>query len=187
MAPTPPPVASYLFAWAVAGLAVVLYLALRVVLRAQDVLHPVPDDLCGRRRHLPHVRQRLSDRHAFIARRVLRDLRTLASNPAALAATPRRCWPAPPRSSRSSRGRSDAADGGAAAAPAPVLPLGQAQQTEFERWYTTQPRVPIAVPNDGAKVLIVQVQRLSVPAVPADVHGVQADHRQVRRRPTRAR
>jgi uncharacterized membrane protein/protein-disulfide isomerase len=50
----------------------------------------------------------------------------------------------------------------AAAAPAPVALTGQ-QQSEFERWYSTLPRVPIAVPNEGAKVLIVKFNDYQCP------------------------
>jgi protein-disulfide isomerase len=37
------------------------------------------------------------------------------------------------------------------------------QQSEFERWYTSLPRVPVAVPNDGAKVLIVKFNDYQCP------------------------
>jgi uncharacterized membrane protein/protein-disulfide isomerase len=50
----------------------------------------------------------------------------------------------------------------AAAAPAPVALTAQ-QQSEFERWYSTLPRVPIAVPNEGAKVLIVKFNDYQCP------------------------
>jgi uncharacterized membrane protein/protein-disulfide isomerase len=49
-----------------------------------------------------------------------------------------------------------------APAPAPLVLTGQ-QQSEFERWYTSLPRVPVAVPNDGAKVLIVKFNDYQCP------------------------
>jgi protein-disulfide isomerase/uncharacterized membrane protein len=48
---------------------------------------------------------------------------------------------------------------GAPAAPAP----SESQQSDFERWYTTQPRVPLVVPMDGAKVLIVKFNDFQCP------------------------
>ena len=46
------------------------------------------------------------------------------------------------------------------AAPAP---LTTEQQTEFDRWYESLPRVPLAVPTDGAKVLIVKFNDYQCP------------------------
>jgi uncharacterized membrane protein/protein-disulfide isomerase len=48
----------------------------------------------------------------------------------------------------------------AAAAPAPT----QDQRSEFERWYLSQPRIPLIVPSDGAKVLIVKFNDFQCPA-----------------------
>jgi len=46
------------------------------------------------------------------------------------------------------------------AAPAPT----QDQRSEFERWYVTQPRVPIMVSAEGAKVLVVKFNDFQCPA-----------------------
>jgi uncharacterized membrane protein/protein-disulfide isomerase len=46
---------------------------------------------------------------------------------------------------------------------APVVPT-QTQRSEFERWYTAQPRVPLPVPAEGAKVLIVKFNDFQCPA-----------------------
>ena len=64
----------------------------------------------------------------------------------------------------------------AAAAPAP---LSTEQQTEFDRWYEALPRVPVAVPTDGAKVLIVKFNDYQCPPCRSDMGTVQAGHRQV--------
>jgi protein-disulfide isomerase/uncharacterized membrane protein len=47
-------------------------------------------------------------------------------------------------------------------APAPA-PLAQSQQSEFEKWYTQQPRVPIPVADDGAKVVVIKFQDYMCP------------------------
>jgi len=47
----------------------------------------------------------------------------------------------------------------ATAAPAPT----QDQRSEFERWYASQPRVPLIIPADGAKVLVVKFQDFQCP------------------------
>ena len=51
----------------------------------------------------------------------------------------------------------------AAAAAAPAVAVSTGQQSNFEQWYQTLPRVPIAVPNDGAKVLIVKFNDYQCP------------------------
>jgi uncharacterized membrane protein/protein-disulfide isomerase len=51
-------------------------------------------------------------------------------------------------------------DGRAQAAPAPT----PQQTSEFERWYASQPRVPLIVPSDGAKVLVVKFNDFQCPA-----------------------
>jgi protein-disulfide isomerase len=49
---------------------------------------------------------------------------------------------------------------GQTAAPAPT----QNQTSEFERWYMSQPRVPLVVPAEGAKVLVVKFNDFQCPA-----------------------
>jgi uncharacterized membrane protein/protein-disulfide isomerase len=52
----------------------------------------------------------------------------------------------------------------AAATPA-AAPVGAAQgQSELERFMASQPRVPLAIPNEGAKVLIVKFNDFQCPA-----------------------
>jgi uncharacterized membrane protein/protein-disulfide isomerase len=57
--------------------------------------------------------------------------------------------------------------GGSAATPAAAAlpaPMPAAQQSEFERWYSSQPRVPIAEPTDGAAVVIIKFNDFQCPA-----------------------
>jgi uncharacterized membrane protein/protein-disulfide isomerase len=57
-------------------------------------------------------------------------------------------------------------------AAAPGDPAGQAalpaptpdQTSEFQRWYSSQPRVPLVVPAEGAKVLVVKFNDFQCPA-----------------------
>ena len=49
---------------------------------------------------------------------------------------------------------------GQAAPPAPTAD----QSSEFQRWYMSQPRVPLVVPADGAKVLVVKFNDFQCPA-----------------------
>ncbi len=60
------------------------------------------------------------------------------------------------------RGTDAAAVEAEAAAAAPVLP--EAQGSEFERWYASQPRVPIAESADGAAIVIVKFNDYQCPA-----------------------
>jgi uncharacterized membrane protein/protein-disulfide isomerase len=56
-----------------------------------------------------------------------------------------------------------AAAGEPAAASTPAEPT-QNQRSEFERWYASQPRVPLIVPAEGAKVLVVKFNDYQCPA-----------------------
>jgi protein-disulfide isomerase len=95
-----------------------------------------------------------------LPRRAARDVRVLVASPLALtlailffagAATTLAFFP-----------REGVVDAGAAAA-APA-PLSQERQSEFERYYSSQPRIPLVIPNDGAKVLIVKFNDFQCPA-----------------------
>jgi protein-disulfide isomerase/uncharacterized membrane protein len=50
----------------------------------------------------------------------------------------------------------------ASTAPAPVASASQV--SEFERWYTSLPRMPIIVPSDGAQVVVVKFADYQCPA-----------------------
>src|SRR5205814_4161225 len=54
------------------------------------------------------------------------------------------------------------ANGPAAASTAPAPT--QDQRSEFERWYSSQPRVPLIIPAEGAKVLVVKFNDFQCPA-----------------------
>ena len=98
-----------------------------------------------------------------LPRRATRDLRLLVSSPMALGVTALfvagaialvTLFPRPVTATTR--------EAAPAPAPAPVAMTGQ-QQSEFERWYTGLPRIPVAVPNDGAKVLIVKFNDYQCP------------------------
>jgi uncharacterized membrane protein/protein-disulfide isomerase len=95
-----------------------------------------------------------------LPRRALRDLRVLAASPLALivallffagAGTTLAFFP---------RESVVSASGG----PAPTVVPTQNEKSEFERWYVSQPRVPLIIPADGAKVLIVKFNDFQCPA-----------------------
>jgi uncharacterized membrane protein/protein-disulfide isomerase len=53
--------------------------------------------------------------------------------------------------------------GGAPQAAAAAPAAAQDQRAEFERWYTAQPRVPLIVPAEGAKVVVVKFNDYQCP------------------------
>lgn len=91
---------------------------------------------------------------SHLPRRALHDLRSLAGSPAALAVAVAFSVAAIAFAVAFPR-QVDARAAGEAAASA-AAPMSAVQQGEFERWYASLPRVPVAVPTDGAKVLIVK-------------------------------
>jgi len=52
-------------------------------------------------------------------------------------------------------------EGAAEAAPVPAS--SQDQRSDFERWYTSQPRVSLVIPAEGAKVLVVKFNDYQCP------------------------
>jgi uncharacterized membrane protein/protein-disulfide isomerase len=97
--------------------------------------------------------------------RAARDARVLAGSPLAIALVVLFFAGAVstlaffPRESVSAGG---AGDPSAQAAATPAVT--QDQRSEFERWYSSQPRVPLVVPADGAKVLVVKFNDFQCPA-----------------------
>jgi uncharacterized membrane protein/protein-disulfide isomerase len=95
-----------------------------------------------------------------LPRRAARDLRQLVSSPLALGLAV--AFLAGSAALVALFPRQVDARTAAASAAAPVAVSG-AQQSNFEQWYQTLPRVPLAVPNDGAKVLIVKFNDYQCP------------------------
>lgn len=94
-----------------------------------------------------------------------RDMRRLVSNPVALtigilyiagAASAIAFFPR-------DTGVADTSGGGASSEAALPAPAPAAQLAEFEAWMAAQPRVPIAEPNDGARVLILKFNDYQCP------------------------
>ena len=95
-----------------------------------------------------------------LPRRAARDLRQLVSSPLALGLA--LAFLAGSAALVALFPRQVDAHTAAASAAAPVAVSGE-QQSNFEQWYQTLPRVPLAVPNDGAKVLIVKFNDYQCP------------------------
>jgi uncharacterized membrane protein/protein-disulfide isomerase len=97
-----------------------------------------------------------------LPRRASRDVRVFAGSPLAIVvailffagAASTLAWF--PREGAAAPG----AAAGQSAQPAPT----QNQTSEFQRWYSSQPRVPLVVPSDGAKVLVVKFNDFQCPA-----------------------
>jgi len=150
-------VPGYLFALSTAGLAVVLYLGYIsiVVLKAYCVLCLTSDAavvglflVSGAATSFPMT---------TLPRRAVTDLRAWISSPIAIAVTVLFFGGAV--SAVAFFPRENAAPAGVAGqAAAPQDP-----RSEFERWYAAQPRVPIIVPSEGAKVLIVDFSDFQCP------------------------
>jgi uncharacterized membrane protein/protein-disulfide isomerase len=155
-------VAGYIFAMSVVGLSVVLYLgyASLFVLKTYCLFCFITYFAVA---GLFLVSGAASDgTMTGLPRRALADLRALLTSPLALslalafgvgaialvALFPRQV---------------DALAAANAAAAAPIRTLETSEQSNFEQWYTSLPRVPLAVPTDGAKVLIVKFNDYQCP------------------------
>ena len=93
-----------------------------------------------------------------LPRRAARDLRVLAASPLAIALVALFCAGAVTMVAFFPREAVTAS--GDVAAPAP----NQDQRSEFERWYSSQPRVPLIVSAEGATVLVVKFNDFQCPA-----------------------
>ena len=150
----------YLFALSTAGLAVVLYLAYIsfAVLKVYCPLCLTADAaviglfiVSGAATTFPMT---------TLPRRLLHDVKASLVSPAAIAVIALFIAGAASAVALSARDIA-AADGAASAA---VAQAASADRTsEFERWYNAQPRVPLIVPNEGAKVLIVDFNDFQCP------------------------
>jgi uncharacterized membrane protein/protein-disulfide isomerase len=102
-----------------------------------------------------------------LPRRAARDARVLAGSPLAIALVVLFFAGAVSTLAFFPRETAPSATTGAAGAaePSPRLPEPtQDQRSEFERWYASQPRVPLVIPADGAKVLVVKFNDFQCPA-----------------------
>jgi uncharacterized membrane protein/protein-disulfide isomerase len=93
-----------------------------------------------------------------LPRRATRDLRVFIASPLAMAVAVLFLAGAATTLAYFPR---EAASG--AATSAAVAPT-QDQRSEFERWYVTQPRVPLIIPAEGATVLVVKFNDFQCPA-----------------------
>jgi uncharacterized membrane protein/protein-disulfide isomerase len=97
-----------------------------------------------------------------LPRRALGDLRALTTSPAALLLAALLVGGSAALLALFPR-QVDAVSAAAAAPAAPIRTLEAAEQSNFEQWYASLPRVPVAVPTDGAKVLIVKFNDYQCP------------------------
>jgi uncharacterized membrane protein/protein-disulfide isomerase len=153
-------VPGYLFAMSTAALAVVLYLGYVsfVVLKTYCVLCLTTDAaviglflVSGAATSFPMT---------TLPRRAVTDIRAWVSSPLAIAVT--MLFFGGAVSAVAFFPREGSAAAGAAPAQAGQGPT-QDQRSEFERWYAAQPRVPLIVPAEGAKVLIVDFSDFQCP------------------------
>jgi protein-disulfide isomerase len=151
----------YLFALSTAGLAVVLYLGYIsiAVLKTYCILCLTSDAavvglflVSGAATSFPMT---------TLPRRAVTDLRAWISSPVAVAVTVLFFGGAV--SAVAFFPREGAAAPEAQAAGASQQAASGDQRSEFERWYAAQPRVPIIVPSEGAKVLIVDFSDFQCP------------------------
>ena len=153
-------VPGYLFALSTGGLAVVLYLAYisLAVLKVYCPLCLTADAavvglfiVSGAATTFPMT---------TLPRRLLHDVKASLVSPPAIAVVVLFAAGAASAVVLSAR---DSAAGETAALAAISQAAAQSQQTEFERWYNAQPRVPLIVPSEGARVLIVDFSDFQCP------------------------
>jgi uncharacterized membrane protein/protein-disulfide isomerase len=154
---------AYLFVWSVIGLSFVLYLAYAsfFVLRTFCVLCLITYVGVIGVFLISGSASNLTMRS--LPGRLARDLRLVLARPVALvvlllfvagAITAMAYFPKQPQPLASSA---------EASAAAPVRTLTDGQQTEFEQWYTQQPRMPLPVAADGATVVVVKFNDYQCP------------------------
>ena len=97
-----------------------------------------------------------------LPRRAMRDLRTLVSTPLAIVVAVLFLGGAASALAFFPREGAVTAETGSAAVPQAPAPTAS-QQSEFERFMTTTPRVPLVIPAEGAKVLIVKFNDFQCP------------------------
>jgi protein-disulfide isomerase/uncharacterized membrane protein len=151
----------YLFAASTIGLAVVLYLgyASFVLLKMVCVLCVITYAaviglflISGAATSIPMT---------SLPRRAFNDLKLLASSPLAIALTVVFLGGAASVLAFFPREGGSVVAAAPAAAGAPAAQ--QDQRSEFERWYTSQPRVSLIVPSEGARVVVVKFNDYQCP------------------------
>jgi len=155
-------VSGYLFALAVPALSIVLYLgyASLVVLKAYCVFCFITYfAVIG----IFVISGAAADGlMTGLPRRALADLRALVTSPLALSLAVAFSAGAVALVALFPR-QLDAVAASNAAAAAPIRTLETAEQSNFDQWYASLPRVPLPVPTDGAKVLIVKFNDYQCP------------------------
>jgi uncharacterized membrane protein/protein-disulfide isomerase len=96
--------------------------------------------------------------------RLSRDLKALASSPLAIALTVLFLGGAASTLAFFPREAADAEEPASAVAAAAAPAAESQQRAQFESWYNAQPRLPLIVPTEGAKVLIVKFNDYQCPA-----------------------
>lgn len=154
-------VSGYLFAASTLGLAVILYLgyASFVILKLVCVLCLTTYAaviglflISGAATSIPML---------SLPRRAAKDLKTLVSSPLALVLAV--LWAGAAGTALVAFPR-EATSVATAAAGTPVTEVSQDQRSELERFMASAPRVPLMVPAEGAKVLIVKFADFQCPA-----------------------
>lgn len=153
-------VPGYLFAFSTAGLAVVLYLVYIsfAVLKVYCPLCLTADAaviglfiVSGAATTFPMT---------TLPRRFLHDLKALIVSPQAIAVTV--LFAAGAASAVALSARDTAAAQATTSTPSAQVATAD-RRSEFERWFNAQPRVPLIVPTEGAKVLIVDFSDFQCP------------------------
>ena len=170
-------VGEYVFLLSVVGLAVVLYYGYTSYVVMQKVCLLCSATYVGVFGVFFVSAGATSMPFASIPGRLLRDVRSLLSTPAALVLT--LLWLAGSGSLVAFFPREEATGGEASASPsapaagepaqATTTAAGQAkvlsatQKTDFERWYAAQPVTPVVVATDGAKVVVMKFNDYQCP------------------------
>ena len=99
-----------------------------------------------------------------LPRRASRDVRVFVAQPAGASSSPSCSSPAPRRRWRCFRAKSRLRRARRPARRPRRRRRRRIRRSEFERWYASQPRVPLVVPAEGAKVLVVKFNDFQCPA-----------------------
>ena len=152
----------YIFALSTLGAVVRPLSRLGLVLRAQDLLHPLRDHLRRGDRHLCHLRWSHDVSHEDFARsRAPRRSERWSRVPSRWSS---RCSLPPEPRWRSRRFRRKRAASAQAVAAAPLPQVTDDERAKIAQWWEVQPKVDVPVPADGFKVLIVKFNDYQCPA-----------------------